>query len=127
MRRRQTAGQGLRAIARATGLARGTARRFAATQSFPARAIRAPEPSMLDPHVVWLQVQLALGRDNASALWRERRARGYPGGPGQVLVWVRQRRLVPAKNGPHRWRVVIQMGVTSVVAPGATPALPSPK
>ena len=127
VRRRRAAGQGLRAIARAMGLARGTARRFAAARSFPGRAVRAPEPSLLDPHVGWLQEQLALGRDNASAMWRELRARGYPGGPGQVLLWVRQRRLVPAKNGPHRWRLASPAGSTPVVTPGATPALPSPK
>ena len=84
----------------------GTARRFAKAQSFPGRAVRAPEPSLLDPHVGWLQAQLALGRDNASALWRELRARGYPGGlrPGAALgapapTGAGQKRAAPLAGG----------------------------
>ena len=48
VRRRRAAGQGLRAIGRSMGLARGTVRRFAHAQGFPARAVRAPGPSLLD-------------------------------------------------------------------------------
>ena len=93
VRGRRAAGQGLREIARAMELARGTVRRFAAAQSFPARAVRAPEPSHLYPHLSWLQEQLAAGRTNATVLWRALRARGFAGGPRQVQHWVAQRRL----------------------------------
>lgn len=70
-------------------------------RSFPARAGHAPGQSLLDPHVVWLQQQLAAGKDNASALWRELRERGFSSGPRQVLHWVNQHRLLPSKRTPY--------------------------
>ena len=104
--RRRAAGQSLSAIRRQMGLARATVRRFAHAESFPGRAGRAPCQSILDPHVGWLQEQLAAGKDNASALWRELRERGFGGGPRQVLHWVNQRRLLPSKRTPYCRRPV---------------------
>ncbi len=54
VRFRQQAGESLRAIKKATGLARATVRRFARAESFPERAVRAPGPSRLDPFIPWL-------------------------------------------------------------------------
>ena len=128
VRRRHAAGQGLRAIARAMALARSTVRRFAHAQGFTGRAVRAPGPSLLDPHVGWLQEQLATGRDNASALWRELRERGFAGGPRQVQHWVCQRRMIPSKHTPYGRRPVAASPVAGAGAGAiSVQTLPSPK
>ena len=49
VRRRHPAGESLRTIKKATGLARATVRHFARAENFPERAVRAPGLSMLDP------------------------------------------------------------------------------
>ena len=67
VRRRRAAGESLRAIKKATGLARATVRRFAHAESFPERAVRAPGPSQLDPFIPWLEERLSAGCENASA------------------------------------------------------------
>src|SRR5690242_5570690 len=59
-------------------------------------------------------------------LWRELRARGFAGSSHQVRRWMRQRRTVPAKATPHRWRPV-RPGVAAVHPPVPTPTLPSPR
>ena len=100
VRRCQQAGESLRAIKKATGLARATVRRFARAESFPGRAVRAPGPSRLDPFIPWLEERLAAGCTNASALSRELRERGYAGSSRQVHKWVRTRRVTPAKTKP---------------------------
>jgi len=60
VRRRYAAGKPLLTISRRMGLARGTVRKCADAESFPERAIRAPGPSLLDPHLAHLEVQLPL-------------------------------------------------------------------
>jgi len=50
VRRRHLAGEPLLAIARAMDLARGTVRKFACAESFPARLPHGPGPSILDPY-----------------------------------------------------------------------------
>ena len=61
VQRRFSAGEKLLAISRAMGLARGTVRRYAYAQSFPERAARVPEPSILDPYLGHLEARLAEG------------------------------------------------------------------
>ena len=100
VRRRYTAGESLRAIKKATGLARATVRRLARAESFPERAVRAPEPSRLDPFIPWLTERLAAGHENASALYRELRGRGYPGSSRPVHRWVQTQRATPARTTP---------------------------
>ena len=124
VQRRWGAGQSLSAISRAMGLARGTVRRFAQAKSFPIRSVRAPEASILDPHLPWLKEQLAAGADNASSLWRELRERGFVGGPRQVLRWMGQRRASPSKRTPCSRRLVLSGALPSTSSPAA---LPSPK
>ena len=79
VRRGHAAGQSLLAIKKAMGLARATVRRFARAESFPERSVHAPQPSLLDPFLPWLEVLLAAGCQNASALYRELRTRGFTG------------------------------------------------
>lgn len=100
VRRRHLAGESLRAIKKATGLARATVRRFARAESFPERAVRAPGPSRLDAFIPWLEERLAAGCANASALYRELRERGYAGGSRPVHRWVQTQRITPAKTTP---------------------------
>ena len=100
VRRRIQAGESLRAIKKATGLARATVRRFARAESFPERAVRAPGPSRLDLFIPWLEEHLAAGYVNASAFYRQLRERGDAGGSRQVHKWVHTQRPTPAKTTP---------------------------
>ena len=100
VRRRHLAGESLRAIKKATGLARATVRRFAYAESFPERAVRAPGPSRLDPFIPWLEERLAAGCENASALYRELRERGYAASSRPVHRWVQTQRIAPARTTP---------------------------
>ena len=100
VRRRHAAGESLRTIKKATGLARATVRRFARANSFPERAVRAPGPSMLDPFIPWLEERLSTGCENASLLHRQLRERGYPGSSRQVHKWVHTQRSMPARTTP---------------------------
>ena len=97
-------------------------RRFARAESFPERAVRAPGPSQLDPFIPWLEQQLAAGRANASALYRELRERGYPGSSRQVHKWVHAQRVTPAKTTPSCRR-----DLPPVPGQAAAPPLASPR
>ena len=102
VRRRHLAGEPLMAIARAMGLARGTVRKFAYAESFPARLPHGPAPSILDPHLPYLEQRLAEGCEKGMVLWRELRAMGFAGGNKQVHRWLAERRTVPARVGRRR-------------------------
>jgi transposase len=126
-RRRHLAGEALLAIGRAMGLARGTVRKFAYARSFPERATRAPRPSILDRYLAHLEARRAAGCENAMALWRELRALGFAGTHRQVHRWLADRRTVPAKSTPDRWRSGRRPRVTPPGGDGRPVALPSPK
>lgn len=124
VRRRSLAGESLRAIGKATGLARATVRKYAHAAVFPERAARTPVPSIIDPYLPHLDARLAEGCENAAQLWRECRERGFAGTPKQIRRWLQDRRAVFHKHTPYRWR--------DVVPPAAAPAstlrpLPAPK
>ena len=99
VRRRHADGQTLLGIARAMGLARATVRKYATADTFPARLPHGPGPSLLDPHVDYLLGRIGEGCENAMALWRELRERGYPGTSRQVPRWVAERRPTPTRSG----------------------------
>jgi transposase len=86
--------QGLsgRAIARTLNLHRATIRRFLENETYPARMPRALRPSLLDPYIDYLEKRLREDCWNAGQLWREVRARGYPGGTKMVSRYVTARR-----------------------------------
>lgn len=121
VRRRHHAGESLRAIKKATGLARATVRRFARAESFPERAVRAPEPSRLDPFIPWLTERLAAGCENASALYRQLRERGYPGSSRQIHRWVQTQRAAPAKTTPPCRRDLLRIPGQAGASPLASP------
>jgi transposase len=103
IRRRHRAGEALLAIARTMKLARGTVRKYAQAADFPERAPR-PSHSIIGPHLAYRHARLAEGCEDAAALWREIRARGFTGTAKQIRRWLSERRTKPAKTAPHRWR-----------------------
>ena len=125
VQRRHRAGEPLMAIARATGLARSTVRKFAYAESFPARLPRGPGPSTLDPYLSHLERRLAEGCENGVALWRELRGLGYPNGSKQVHRWLAERRTVPAKVGRPRKDSLHDIQTAAVR--GKVPSLPPPR
>ena len=99
MRRRRASGETLLGIARVMSLARATVRKYATADVFPARLPHGPGPSLLDPHVDYLVSRIGEGCENAMALWRELRERGYPGTSRQVHRFVAERRTKPTRSG----------------------------
>ena len=81
------------------GLARATVRKYATADTFPARLAHGPGPSLLDPHVDYLLGRIDEGCENAIALWRKLRERGYPGTSRQVHRFVAERRKNPTRSG----------------------------
>ena len=125
VRRRHLAGEPLMTIARAMGLARGTVRKFARAESFPARLPHGPGPSILDPSLSYLERRLAEGCENGMMLWRELLGMGLPGGNKQVHRRLAERRTVPAKVG--RRRTADPDDVQSATARGKAAPLPAPR
>ena len=99
VRRRHADGQTLLGIARTMGLARATVRKYATADTFPVRLAHGPGPSLLDTHVDYLLGRMGEGCENAMALWRELRKRGYPGKSRQVHRFVAERRTKPTRSG----------------------------
>ena len=122
VRRRHLAGEPLLAIARATGLARATVRKYARAESFPEWAAHGPRRSIIDPYLPHLERRLVEGCENAVVLWRELRAQGFPSGAKQVHRWLAERRTTPAKSG----RRVPRTGRRPAPR-GTGPALPAPR
>jgi transposase len=77
-------GKSLRAIAAATGSAKGTVMKFLHAGSFPELQPRAPRHTHLTPFLAYLRERWASGAHNATQLWRELRAAGYTGGRSVV-------------------------------------------
>lgn len=98
-------GKGMKmlAIRRVTGMSRGAVRRYVHADSFPERRRPPPQQSMLDPFIPYLARRWEEGNHVAMQLWREIKEQGYPGSPGRVLQWARQRRREPAPTTPGRY------------------------
>jgi transposase len=67
-------------IARRLQLDRKTVRRYLRLETMPERQTRAKRGSVLDPYTAFIQERWDEGCHNAYQLFRELRARGYPGG-----------------------------------------------
>lgn len=74
------AGLSIRGIARRTGLARNTVRKYLRAPAVPAYGPRPERPGKLEPFIPYLQQRIAEGVFNANRLLHELRARGYSGG-----------------------------------------------
>ncbi len=96
-------GMSMMAICRALGMSRGAVRRYVHADSFPERRRHPPQRSMLDPFKPYLAKRWEEGCHVAMRLWREIKEQGYPGAPGRVLQWARQRRSEPAPTTPGRY------------------------
>jgi transposase len=87
-------GQGLsrKVIARTLGLGRKTVRRWLRAGQAPTWRHADRGTSILDPHQAYLEERWQAGCRNAAQLWRELKAKGYPGQPGVVRAWATRRR-----------------------------------
>ena len=86
-----------RAIAKQLQLRRVTVTRYLAADSFPERAHRQAQRSILDPFIPSMQARWHAGCDNGMQLWREIREEGYRGSRALVARWVAQQRgVLPA-------------------------------
>ena len=125
VRCRNAKGESLLAIGTAMGLAHSTVRKFAHASDFPERAVRRPGMTLLQPHLDYLAARLSQGCQNALALWRELRGRGFEGTARQVHRWLSEHRTSPAPTTPHKWRGQLA-SAAPVVAIAAPATLPSP-
>jgi transposase len=92
-------GWSVSAISREVGLTRLTVRKFLRAGAFPDRA---PTPRRLHdatPEAAYLRERWAAGHWNAAELWRDLRARGFPGSPGMVRRHVAGWRRAPRRRG----------------------------
>src|SRR3954453_15691291 len=87
-------GQGLslKAIARTLGLGRKTVRRWLRAGQAPTWRHADCGTSILDPYRAYLEERWQSGCHNAAALWRDLKAKGFPGQPGIVRAWATRRR-----------------------------------
>lgn len=93
------AGRPLRAISKATGLSRATVRKYVRASACPTRA---PRPGLLSPGSRWetlLRERWDAGCQNATVLWQELRAAGFPGSAGTVRRHVGGWRPVQGRRG----------------------------
>jgi len=93
-------GLSISAIGRRVGLTRVTVRKYLRSASCPARSARRTHLPALGQHETYLRERWAAGCDNAARLWRELRARGFPGSAGAVRRYLGAWRTTP--RGPGR-------------------------
>ncbi len=97
-------GQGLSlsAIGRQVGLTRVTVRKYLRAANCPVRSARRTQLPALGQHEAYLRERWAAGCDNAAVLWRELRARGFPGSAGTVRRSLGAWRTAPRRVGRQR-------------------------
>jgi transposase len=93
-------GWGIQTIARHLHLGRKTVRRMLRAGSLAEPVSPRRRPSILDPHLAYLQERWAAGCYNAHALWVELDARGFTGSPAIVRRLVGTWRPGPGRSGP---------------------------
>ena len=95
-----------REIARRTGKARHTVRKYLRGDAFPESKCRRPRPTQLLPYHAYLHERWEAGCHNAAQLFREIQERGYVGGVTEVRRYLaaRRARLPPEErrtSGPQ--------------------------
>lgn len=88
-------GTSIRQIVRQTGHSRKLVRDVLRGQRLDVFRTR---PSSLDSWLPWLNSRWEEGARNALALWRQMRAKGFPGQSGVVSQWAQRRRLAEKAN-----------------------------
>lgn len=121
-------------IASRLHMSRVTVRAFATADRFPERRVQLPQPRFLDPYVPYLQQRWAEGCTNASQLWREIQAHGYPGVRKQVARWAQQHRVAPAPTEPKKYqggmvrdRLVVAGQTNAAAVSARQPLLAAPR
>ena len=117
-------GMKLLTISKTLGMSRGTVRTYAYADTFPEWSRPPRLPSLLDPYLNDLEKRHSEGCENASQLWREIQAQGFPGKRWQVLKWMKRRRRVLSPHTPYQNRArpvkeVIIETLTSLPLPSA--------
>jgi transposase len=97
-------GYNISQIAQRLGCHWETARKYYDATSFPERKRRPMMLSSLDPYLAYLEQRHLDGCENASQLWREIQALGFPGTARPVLRWMQLRRTHPAPSTPGPYR-----------------------
>lgn len=96
-------GRSVQAVAAGLGLARNTVRRFARAASAGELLVHdgtGRRPGMLDEYEPCLRERRNAGCTGAAALWREIRARGYPGGYSRVRDYLARFRAAGPMPAP---------------------------
>lgn len=89
-------------IAEQWHMSRTTVRKLVAAGAFPERATTLRRKSLLDAYSSYLEQRWQDGCSNASLLWREIRAQGFPGGYNVVKKWLEGRREHPGRRSSER-------------------------
>jgi transposase len=91
-------GMSILGIAEQLHMSRSTVRNFVYAGAFPERATVLRAKSLLDPYVPYLEQRLAQGCRNATQLWKELVAQGFPGEYKVVNRWLSSRREKPGRK-----------------------------
>src|SRR5690606_25295589 len=101
--RLHASGLSIREIARRTGFARNTVRKYLRRSMVPRYGPRPQRPSKLDPFKPYLEQRMAEGVFNANRLLHELRARGYTGGKTILKDYLQPRRPARAARAVVRF------------------------
>jgi len=97
-------GQGIRAIARLTGLNKRTVQRYVEADGCPEHQARARRHTQFERFIPYLQERWEAGCHNAKQLWHDLRARGFTGGYTTVSDYLRMWRATPGRHAGSRPR-----------------------
>ena len=104
IQQRRANGDPILRIAQDLNLTRTTVYRYLRLDEASVTVRLHPSRSILDVYLPYLVARWAEGCHNATQLWREIVARGYPGTPSMVYVWAQHQRTEPSPNTPIRFR-----------------------
>jgi transposase len=106
-------------IARLLQLDRKTVRRYLRLEAMPERQTRTKRGSLVDEHMGFIQKRWEEGCHNAHQIFRELRARGFPGGRTIVKERItrlrREHRSVPPSSGVPAKAVAAKVSIRQVV------------
>jgi transposase len=95
-------GKGIEKIAKELQMSPITVRKFVRAGAFPERAVQFRRKGQLGPYLPYLTERVQQGCENASLLWREIQAQGFPGGYKMVNIWVREYLEKPGRQSSER-------------------------